>query len=121
MAESQYAISTQSGYVLVEDPPDYDVVWTEQPAKLQAISAACAKAGYRKVLIRGSKANVKLTPMEIFNFGEAVAKLGLRIAIVTSHDASIEDERFFEDVATNRGSPVRFFDNERDAKDWLCG
>jgi hypothetical protein len=114
-----YAISIQSGYVLVEDPPDYDVVWAEQPAKLKAISTACTKAGYRKVIIRGTRANVKLTPMEIFTPGEQVAKLGLTIAIVTLHDASKEDEKLLENVATNRGSNIAFFDDEQDARGWL--
>ena len=119
MSESEYKISIQSGYVLVEDPPDYDVVWDEQPAKLQAMSAACSEVGCNKVLIRGSKANVKLTTAEVFALGEEVAKLNLMVAVVTQHDASKETEKFLENVAKNRGPPVRFFDNEQDARDWL--
>ena len=69
MSDPEYAISILPGYVLVEDPPNYDVIWSEQPLKLQAISAACSEAGYRKVLIRGSKSNVKLTVMEFFKLG----------------------------------------------------
>ena len=120
MSDPEYAISIQSGYVLVEDPPNYDVVWIEQPPKLQAIAAACSKAGCRKVLIRGSKVNVKLTTVEIFAFGEEIAKLKLMIAIVNLRDASKENESFLGDVATNRVSPIGFFDNEQDARDWLC-
>jgi len=119
MADSQYVVSIQPGYVLVEDPPDYDVVLSEQAAKLQAISAACTQSGYKNVLVRGTQANVRLTPAEMFKFGESVAKLGIKAAIVNSHDASMEDEGFLETVATNRGSPIRFFDNEQDARDWL--
>jgi hypothetical protein len=62
---------------------------------------------------------VKLTTAEIFALGEGVAKLGLMVAVVTPHDTSKETEQFLEDVASNRGPPVRFFDNEQDAKDWL--
>lgn len=119
MSELEYRFSIQPGYVLVEDPPNYDVVWIDQPPKLQAMAAACSEAGTRKVLIRGSSANVKLTTMEIFAFGEEVAKLKLKIAIVNLTDASKEDLRLFENVATNRGSPLRLFVNEQDAKDWL--
>ena len=119
MSDPEYEISIQSGYVLVEDPPDYDVVWIEQPSKLQAMSAACSEAGYRKVLIRGSKSNVKLTTAEFFALGEEVAKLDLMVAVVTRSDASKEMEKFLETVAANRGAPVRFFDNEQDARDWL--
>lgn len=119
MPDSKHKMSVQAGYVLVEDPPDYNVVWSEQPAKLQAISEICAEAGCRKVLIRGSTANVKLTTMETFELGKEVGKLGLRIAVVTSHDTSKANAGLLEDAATNRGSPVQFFDDERDALDWL--
>ena len=119
MPDPEYKISIQSGYVLVEDPPDYDVVWIEQPRKLQAISAACSEAGDRKVLIRGSNINVKLREVEVFKLGEEIAKLRLIVAIVQLHDASQENEELLENVATTRGSPIRFFDNEQDARDWL--
>ncbi len=119
MPDPEYKISIQSGYVLVENPPDYDVVWIEQPPKLQAMSAACSEAGYNKVLIRGSKENVKLTTGQVFALGVEVAKLNLMVAVVTQHDASKETEKLLENVATNRGLPVRFFDNEQDARDWL--
>ena len=119
MSEPEYKISIQPGYVLVEDPPDYDVIWSEQPAKLQAISVACSEAGFRKVLLRGSNINVKLTEAEVFKLGEEVTKLNLMVAIVQLHDASKETERFLENVAVNRGVPIQFFDNEQDARDWL--
>lgn len=119
MSEQEYVISIQPGYVLVEDPPDYELVWKEQPRKLQAMAAACSEAGTRKVLILGTKANVKLTTMEFYAFGEAIGKLNLKIAVVSRIDGSKEDAKLFENVATNRGSQMRLFDTEQDAKDWL--
>jgi len=119
MNKPEYTISIQPGYVLVEDPPGYEVIWAEQSDKLKAIAATCSESGHRKVLIRGSKTNVRLTEMEIFTYGEEVAKLHLMLAIVSLHNATKEDVSYFENVATNRGSPVRFFDNEEDAKEWL--
>ena len=119
MSDPEYAISIQPGYVLVENPPNYDVIWSEQQPKLKAMSAACSEAGSDKVLMRGSKTNVKLTEMEIFALGEEIGKLKLKIAIVELHDALQEDVDFLENIATNRGSPVRFFNNEQNAKDWL--
>ena len=41
------------------------------------------------------------------------------MAIVESHDASIDDVKFLETVAQNRGGPLKFFDTEIAAKDWL--
>ena len=119
MSDLEYAISIKSGYVLVEDPPNYDVVWSEQPPKLQAISAACSEAGCRKVLIRGSNAKVKLQTSQIFKLGKEVGKLNLKIAVVTFDDASPQQKNLLENASTNRSSPVRFFDNEIDAKYWL--
>ena len=102
-----------------ENPPDYDVVWSEQRAKLQAISAVCREAGCNKVLIRGGKTQVKLTTSDIFELGSEIAKLRLRVAMVELHDASWKDETFLKMVASNRGSLVQFFDNEEEAREWL--
>ncbi len=120
MPDPEYAISIQPGYVLVEDPPNYDVVWMEQPSKLRAIGAACRKAGSRKVIIRGSKTNVKLSMLEVLMLAKGIAKLKLMVAIVSQHDLSKDFASLFKNVAKNRGSPIQFFDNEQDAKDWLA-
>ena len=119
MSKPNYVVSIQPGYALVEDPPNYDLIWSEQPRKLQAIAAACAEADTRKVLIRGTNVNVKMTPVEFFAFGEAVGKLNLKIAVVTHIDAPGVDARLFENVTANRGSHMLLFDNEQDARDWL--
>ena len=57
--------------------------------------------------------------VDIFNLGQEIANLGLRIAVVESHNASNKDVKFLETVVKNRGGPIQFFDNEQDAKDWL--
>ncbi len=119
MENLEQKISIQPGYVLVERPPDYEVVWSEQPARLMEISAFCKEAGCRKVLVVGPRTKVTLSTFDIFELGEEIAKLGLQIAVVELHDASKEDVRFLELVATNRGRAIQFFDNEQDAKDWL--
>jgi hypothetical protein len=119
MDNSEYQISIQPGYVLVERAQDYEVVLSEQPAILMAISASCKEAGCRKVLILGPRTKVRLSVQNVFDLGQEIAKLGLRIAVVESHDAPNENVRFLENVATNRGGPIQFFDNEQHAKDWL--
>jgi hypothetical protein len=83
------------------------------------ISAACEEAGCRKVLILGPRTKVRLSVLDIYNLGQEIAKLGLRIAVVELHDASKENVRFLENVVANRGGPFQFFDDEQDAKDWL--
>ena len=114
-----YKISTARSYILVERSRDYEVVWSEQPAMLRELAAFCDEVGCRQVLIVGRQIRVKLSTIEIYDLGQAIAKLGLLIAVVELHDASGEDVRFLEDVATSRGGPLRFFDTEQDATNWL--
>ena len=119
MGTSESKISIQPGYVLVERPQDYEVVLSEQPARLMEISAACEKARCRKVLILGPRTKVRLSVPDIYDLGHEIAKLRLQIAVVELHDASSEDVEFLENVVMNRGAPIQFFDNEQDAKNWL--
>ncbi len=104
---------------MVERPPDYEVVWSEQPANLLELSAYCKDAGCRKVLILGPRTKVRLSVSDIYKLGNEIAKLGLQIAVVELHDASKKDVRFLGNVVSNRGRAIQFFDNEQDAKDWL--
>ncbi len=119
MGSSNQKISIQPGYVLVERAKNYKVVWSQQRAALMDISVACKKAGCRKVLVLGPRTKVRLSTQEIFDLGKEIANLDLQIAIVESHDASSNDARFLQNVVVNRGGPFQFFENERDAKDWL--
>jgi len=119
MGISDYKISVQSNFVLVERPKNYEVVLKEMPAMLTKLSAVCKESGCRKVLILGSKTKVNLDTLDIYNLGEQIASLRLQIAIVESHDASIDDENFLETVVFSRGGPLQFFMDEGDAKDWL--
>ncbi len=119
MGNADQQISIRSGYVLVERPQDFEVVLSEQPAILMKISASCKAEGCRKVLVLGPRTKVRLSATDIYDLGQQIATLGLRIAVVESHDASNEDVRFLETVTTNRGGPIQFFDNQQHAKDWL--
>lgn len=119
MALSNYKISIQPDYILMERPRDYEVVLSEQPEMLTNLSAVCKKANCRKVLIRGPKTSVSLSPLEIRDLGKEIAKLDLRIAVAESHDASKDDVDFLENVVWNRGRPIKFFDSELEAKYWL--
>lgn len=119
MGSTDYKISIQPDFVLVERPDNYKIHIKNMPAMLTELSAACAEAGCRKVLIVGPKTKIHLDTLDIFNLGEQIAGLRLQIAIVESHDASIDDENFLETVVFNRGGPLQFFMDEEEAKDWL--
>jgi hypothetical protein len=119
MGNSDYKMSIQPGYVLLERPPDYEVTMNEQPAMLTDMSAFSKTASRRKVLILGPKTIVNLSANDILDLGKEIAKLNLRIAVVESHDASNEDVDLLEKVVWNRGGSIRFFNSEMEAKYWL--
>ena len=119
MGNSDYKISIQSNYVLVERSQDYEVTLKEQPAMLRKLSSVCKEADCRNALILGPGTKVALSTFDILDLGRRIAKLGLRIAIVESHDASNEDVNFLENAVWNRGGYIRFFEREMEAKYWL--
>ena len=119
MVTSRHKLSVQPGHILVNRPHDYEVVWSEQPAILREISAACKEADCKKVLILGPRTTVRLSVFEICTLGSRIAKMGVRIAVVELHDASNENVEFLENVVRNRGGRIQFFENEQDARTWL--
>ena len=119
MSEFEQVLSIKPGYVLVERPAGYEVTLSDQSLRLRDIARMCHEADCRNVLVVGQKSIVRLSTMDVFKLGEQIAELGLRVAVVESHDAPPEDVRFLEDVSTNRGGPLQFFDNEQDARNWL--
>ncbi len=119
MTNSEQTISTFPDYILVERPPDYEVVIDEQPAALMELSVACREAGCNKVLVVGPRTRVSLSPFDIVELGKEIASLDLQMAVVELHDASTDSVSLLESVASNRGSQIQFFDNVADAKNWL--
>ena len=119
MGDSNYKMSAQPGYVLVERSPDFEVDLDGQREILADMSDFCEAADCRKVLIVGPKTTVKLSLLDIYELGEEIAKLHLQIAVAESHDASSDDEEFLETVVFNRGGPIQFFESENEARDWL--
>ena len=119
MGISDCKITIRSGYVLVERPRDYEVSLNKRPAMLMELSSVCKEADCRKALIVGPKTKVNLSTFDILDLAQQIAKLGLQIAIVESHDASVEEVKFLENAVWNRGGCVRFFDSKMEAKYWL--
>ena len=83
------------------------------------MSEICKTSGCNNVLVVGQNTNVRLSLMDIFELGQKIAGLSLRIAVVETHDASKSSVEFLESVATIRGGPPKFFGDEQSAKDWL--
>ena len=119
MANPDQTISIRSDYILVERPPDYEVVISEQPNALLELSAACNTVGCKKVLIVGPRTKVSLSAFDMLVLGKKIGKLDIQMAIAELHDASTDAVSLLKVVALNHGSKIRFFDNVKDAKDWL--
>ena len=112
-------ISIRPDYILVERPPGYEVVHSDQPTALMELSTACKEAGCRKVLVLGPRTKMNLSAFELLELGKEIARLDIKMAFAEQHDASDDAVSLLESAALNRGGAIRFFDNERDAKDWL--
>ena len=119
MRNSDQAITIHPDYILVERPPDYEVVLGEQPKALLELSAACNEADCKKVLVVGPRSRISLSAFDIVEVGKEIGKLDIQMAIAELHDASTDAVSLLKTVALNRGSTIRFFDNVKDAKDWL--
>ena len=119
MENPEQKISIRPDHILVERPPDYEVVLSEQSRSLLELSAACKETGCEKVLIVGPRTRVRLSPFDMLELGKQIAKLNVQMAIVEMHDASNDSMSLLKSVAFNRGSRIRFFDNVEDAKGWL--
>lgn len=124
MNNFKHSLSIQSGYVLVDHPVSDDLPLPNIDGggswwSLSEVSALCEKIGCRKVLVLGLQTRIKLSTLDLFNLGERITELGLQVAVVERRDAPNADRRFLETVTLNRGCPMRFFANEKDAKDWL--
>jgi len=119
MDNQSQTISIHPDYIRVERSPGYEVIQSEQPQALLELSTACDEAGCKKVLVVGPRTKVSLSAFDIVELGKKIAKLDIRMAIAELHDASTDAVSLLEVVALNRGSKIRFFDNVKDAKDWL--
>ena len=119
MSPNKFTIELDDGYVRVAREADYEVFAGDMPWLLDQISVACRESGCRKVLVTGTDTQVHLSTMEVFDLGETIAEMGLRVAIVEVHDAPDEDAEFLGAVAFNRGGGVEFFETESAALKWL--
>ena len=119
MSKLDIKISCQSDYVLVERPDSYEVNPKNHFAELEKIQAFCNKVKCQKVLMVGSQTKIRLSTMDIFNIGQEITRMGLKIAVVESHDESIDNTEFLETVAYNRGGAIQFFNSILKAEHWL--
>ena len=116
---TDYRLSVEPDYVLVERDREVKVDADDRPQMLQALSSFCEEAACRKVLILGNSVRVNLSALDILSLAGEIAETKLRIAVVESPDARDDDVRFLESAVWNRGGYMRFFTSEAEARYWL--
>jgi hypothetical protein len=119
MENSEQKISIRPDHILVERPPGYEIVLSQQSKDLLKLSTVSNETGCKKVLVVGPRTKVRLSPFDLLELGKRIAKIDVQMAIVEIHDASNDAMSLLKSVAYNRGSRIRFFENMEDAKGWL--
>jgi hypothetical protein len=79
----------------------------------------CSKRGCKKALVDARDLQIDLGTMGLFRTAEDAAfltRIGLRVALVAREDML---DRFFDDVAYNRGGLIRVFTDVSAARSWL--
>jgi hypothetical protein len=87
--------------------------WKTALVKVKRLSE---EMGYRRVLVDVRKQTDLPDTLTLFDFG---AGLPNSIAFAVLCELHLEDHRFIENVAINRGLAVKDFDSEQNAVEWL--
>lgn len=115
--EVRYDPETACIYAKVEGA--LDVPLLEQFAKEYVTSAK--RHDCLRILTDMTKADVKLSTMEIYEIPDLVRRLGMDIACRRAFvvAADLADYSFFENISRNRSHDVAVFQDTAEAKQWL--
>ena len=89
--------------------------------QFELIAVRCKRANNNKLLIDSTGVQTKVSIEDTYRLGERFkifARHGLKIAIVTTPE-QIDQERFAELVARNRGVNITVFTDVKAAEKWL--
>lgn len=117
-------IQKQSDHLRVEVSGERTEDSAEQNARelWRKLIDLCWKYELRKILAISSLSG-RFPTSGVFNIASNPQELGVdlsfRIGLVELNEESLEDMRFAESVALNRGAQFQVFDNEAEAKTWL--
>ena len=86
-----------------------------------AILQACLRHGYTHVLCDETKLEYRLTSLDTYQAAATIAEQATRLVkvAIVCDPRFIQDARFFEDVAVNRGLSVRAFRDLAAARTWV--
>lgn len=87
--------------------------WKKALVEVERLSE---ETGFCRVLVDVRKQKDLADTMTLFNFGTHLPR-SIKFAVLC--ELNIEDHRFIESVAINRGINVKDFDSEKNAIEWL--
>jgi hypothetical protein len=112
---------TKDGDLLLVETTGFDENLAEVQQYGLAILNACIQGNHTKVLCNEINLEYRLGTFDTFLAAEFMAaqipKLGK--AAIVCNETFIEDAKFWETVAVNRGLTVRVFKDVESARDWL--
>ena len=94
-----------------------DVTISDWQGSKRRVVELYGTTGVAEVLVDVTEQSSAPPTLDIYDFG-ADWPSAIRVAIVTG-DATREDQEFLENVAMNRARPMRTFDGDSEALDWL--
>jgi hypothetical protein len=119
-ASSELTIRQEAGYLHVRLPPYTDL--KTYAACFETIAKACEDQGCTTLLVDVRETTAPIPVMDLYELGHHASRLAagkpFRIALVNRPEASYPD-KFFENVARNRGIDVTTFHTIADAEAWL--
>lgn len=122
MIEYKYELDNNSGICLVFVTGTFKR--PENTREMQVLmSDLHDKYGYHRFFFDLTRASVESETLSTFEAGSkspsGMDELIRRFSIAIVYAELTDDEKFFEDVASNRGYRLRVFEEIDDAKQWL--
>lgn len=110
----QVELDTENRLMRVRYGSDSEVIdWKKSLNEVMRLSE---ETGIHRVLVDVREQKKLATTTELFNFGSHLPR---HIAFAVLCELHLEEHRFIENVATNRGMTVKDFDSEQAAIAWL--
>jgi hypothetical protein len=118
---SEVSINFKGEYIHITHQPDFKITLENMKKLWTELSQACKKHKCWKAFHEGPAPEREMTLTDSFQSGQKVATSipGLKLAVCLYGYATDESTTLFINVAYNRGVQVEFFEDRREALEWL--
>lgn len=112
---------TQEEDLLIVETSGYDENLDETLQYGQAVIEECNRGGFSQLLCIETQLEYRLGTFDTYELAKAASENAQNIgrAAIVCNAKNIEDARFWETVAVNRGLTVRVFKDVDAARSWL--